>query len=526
MAETIFTDVLVIGAGGAAARAAVEAAVSGVRVDLVDKGKFGESGTSTPCLSGLATTLNKEDNLQLFFQDWIYSGGYISDQNLVWEAINHTYEAVEELEAIGMLFLTESDGSRMLYRGAGHRVARGLTVKFHGPAHPNVITLLRKEAENRGVHIHEGIMVTRLLLSNRQVIGAIGITQKGDFYVFSAKAIILAAGGANRIYPNFAAEINDSKYRTTGDAFNLAFAAGAPIIDMEFAQFRDSPPGAARFGGRYLNAVGERFMERYDPEALEKAPRHKVVEAIYREIKAGRSPIMWEVEGIKEQEIDWSFAQQYAGKQRAEVSIDFQRLLGGAKINERAETPVLGLFAAGESSGGVQGGGRLQGNGFLETQVFGANAGRNAAVLALNTERRKITSAGLQEEKTRITSIYGDIEPIELVNIVQKTMWDQVGVVRSGADLRNALAKFKQLKKDIAIHLSGRDIFTALEACNLLLTAEMVVTAALAREETRGSQIRSDYPALDDKNWLKHVCINNRDGEIAISTLPVVTRLT
>jgi fumarate reductase (CoM/CoB) subunit A len=519
MKKTFITDVLVIGAGAAAGRAAVEAATSGVKVDLVDKGKFGESGSSPVCLHGLAATFNKEDSPELFFEDWIRSGGYINDQNLVWEAITQSQKAVEGLEAMGTEFLKNPDGSRLLYRGAGHTVARGLTVKSS-----NVVATLRAEVERRGVGIHEGIMVTKLLQKNNQVIGAVGISKDGDFSVFGANAVILAAGGANRLYPNIAPYIVDPKYRTTGDGFCLAFAAGAPLIDMEFTQFRDSPPGGARFGGRYLNVLGERFMEKYDPQALEKAPRSRVVEAIYREIMAGRGPIMWQVEGIKEEEADLSFAKQYVHQRQVEITIDFQRVLGGARINERTETPVIGLFAAGESSGGIHGGDRMQGNGFLETQVFGANAGRNAAALALHIERRDIPLSQVDEEKTRIARISGNVDPVEITQIVQKTMWEQVGVTRDRVRLRDAIAKFEQIRREIVPRLSGDELFPALETSNLVLTAEIVARAALTREETRRTQIRTDYPTADNETWLKHVCINSRGKEIIVSTMPIVNR--
>lgn len=526
MKKTVITDVLVIGAGAAAGRAAVEAAASGVRVDLVDKGKFGESGSSPLCLSGISTTLNKEDSPQRFFEDWIRTGGYISDRNLVWEAINQSQKAVEGLEVMGMEFLRNPDGSRLFYRGAGQTVARGLTIKF-----PNVVAVLRAEAEKREVRLHEGVMVTKMLQKDNQVIGAVGISRKGDFFIFGAKAVILAAGGANRLYPNIASKkilderFVDPKYRTTGDSFCLAFASGAPLVDMEFTEFRDSPPGATRFGGLYLNLLGERFMEKYDPQALEKAPRSRLVEAIYREIKAGRGPIIWEVEGIKkEEEADQPLAQQCAYQRQIEITIDFQRLLGGAWINEKAETPVMGLFAAGESSGGVHGGGRMQGNSFLETQVFGANAGRNAAALTLHTERRDIDLAQVDEEEARIARMGGPVDPEEITHSIQKTMWERVGIIRDGVSLRDAIAKFERIRKEIVPQLSCKDIFTALEATHLLLTAEIVARAALTREETRSTQIRNDYPANNDDHWLKHTCISSRGNEIIISTVPIVIK--
>jgi fumarate reductase (CoM/CoB) subunit A len=516
--NVITTDVLIVGAGGAAARAAVEAVASGgLRVDLVDKGKFGESGTSSTSLWGIAVLTNKEDKPEFFFKDWILSGGYISEQNLAWEAVIQSQKVPEWLEAIGLEFLRNPDGSRQVYKGAGHSIGRGLTSKA-----ANIVALLRAEAERRGVHIHEGIMITKLLKEDGHVIGAIGVSQNGDFFVFNAKAVVLAAGGANRLYPYIDRDIADPKYRTTGDAFSLAFVAGASIIDMEFINFRDCPPGGARFGGKYVNSLGERFMERYDPKALEKAPRAKMVEALYREVKAGRGPIIWDVEGIRKEEREMSVVKRFAGRKQVEVTIDFQRLLGGARINERAETDVSGLFAAGESAGGVHGAGRMQGTSFLETQVLGANAGGNAAALALNTERIDFDTAEVNEEKAKIDRSSGNIDPAEVTKSVQKIMWENVGIVRDGAGLRDAAAKFEKIRKETIPRLMG-DVFARLEIANLVLTAEMVTKAALAREETRGMHIRDDYPMANDNKWRVHVCIKNKKGNMDITTLPIQT---
>src|SRR5271157_5534145 len=243
MIETINTDVLIIGGGGAATRAAIEAAVSGARVDLVDKGVCGESGSSPRCLRGFAGMFDKQDSPERFLEDWLRTSGFISDRNLVWEAIIRSRIAADGLEDAGVEFVTNPDGTRVLYRGAGHTVARGLTAKT-----PNTAAKLRKEAERRGAIVHEGIMITKLLERQNRVVGAVGVSGNRDLFVFSAKALILAAGGANRLYPNVASQIGDPRYRTTGDSFCLALEAGAPLIDMEFTQFRDSPPGASRFG--------------------------------------------------------------------------------------------------------------------------------------------------------------------------------------------------------------------------------------------------------------------------------------
>jgi len=289
---------------------------------------------------------------------------------------------------------------------------------------------------------------------------------------------------------------------------------------MEFTQFRESPPGAAKFGGIYINVLGERFMERYDPVALEKAPRARVVQAIYTEMMAGRGPIKWEVGGIpKEEMANVTWVAKSAAEKYIDVGIDFQRMLGGTRINEQAETAITGLFAAGEASGGVQGAGRMQGAAFLETQVFGTIAGKNAAAFALNSKLESITESQVHDD----TSIKGTINPADIIQKVHETMWKQVGIVRNKADLEKAIAIFEEIKTESLPKIDGDDIFTALEAANLLLTGELVAKAALAREESRGAHIRSDYSERDDEKWLKHVCLTQEHGKPKVSTIPIVT---
>lgn len=521
--ETIATDVLVIGGGSAATRAAIEAAGAGVRVDLVDKGKVGESGSSPRALVGFAANFGKDDSDELFFQDWLRASGNICDQNLVWEAVTRSRQMIEDLQEMGVKFMKNPDGSLFLSKRAGHSVARGLMTQSDGPQHANIVKILRLEAEKRGVNFHEGILVTRLFKQRGRVIGASGVNHNGDLSVFNARAVVLAAGGANRLYENVADGITEPQYRTTGDAFSLAFYAGAPLIDMEFTQFRDSPPAGPLYGAKYLNALGERFMEKYDPKVLEKAPRYVVAAAVYRETMAGRGPIVWKVGEGQIQESRVPVGHEYSSQKSGEIVLQFQRLMGGARIDVKAATSVSGLFAAGESAGGVHGGDRMQSTGFLETQFYGATAGRSAAALARDTGRIDIGPSLLKKEQTRLASHGGKLDPVEFTRTVQKTMWEQVGVVRDRVNLQKAVAKLEQLRKESALRLSGADRFASLEAVNLALTAEMVARAALAREETRSAQIRSDFPRASD-NWVKHVCISQHADDIKISTLPVVTR--
>jgi succinate dehydrogenase/fumarate reductase flavoprotein subunit len=523
MMEIVTTDVLVIGGGAAAIRAACEAAGLGVKVDLVDKGKTGESGSSPTSLGGFSALLDSTDTSEKFFQDWLRVGGYICEQNVVWEAISRSREVVEKTQELGMAFLKNPDGSLSLARRAGHSIPRGLQLaRLSGPGRINPVNVIREIAEKRGVRFHENVMVTRLFQEDGCIAGAFGISSHNNSIVFQAGAVVLAAGGANRLYPCVADGIQDTVCRTTGDAFSLAYYIGSPLIDMEFAQFRDSPPLGPIYGGVYLNASGERFMEKYDPKALERAPRYLVASAVYREIIEGRGPVICDAASLGERALGVSDYSKKSGP--IEITIQFQRLMGGVHVNDKAETRIKGFFAAGESAGGIHGGDRMQGNAFLETQVFGAAAGKNAAALVNNSKNKLILRAQVIDEEKRIGNIRGNEDPAAFAREVQKIMWENVGVVREKAHLQQALSKFEEIKERHLPRLSDKDIFGALEAANLLLTSEMVTRAALAREETRCTHNRLDFPATS-KDWLKHVCITVQSGGgMTVSTIPITLR--
>ena len=215
---------------------------------------------------------------------------------------------------------------------------------------------------------------------------------------------------------------------------------------------------------------------------------------------------------------------RFGGRKKIKLGIEFQRLLGGVRINERGETDVPHLYSAGESSGGVHGADRMQGNAFLETQIFGARAGNYAAKLALRTGDADIDMRQVEEEKARIKGINGDIRPSHITKEIQKMMWEEVGIIRSAASLLKATAVISRLKREQIPKLSRKNIFSAVECMNMLLTAEMIIHAALKREESRGSHRCKDFPSQNDADWQKHIAIQNVDGEIAVTTIPVGQR--
>ncbi len=519
MVETIKTDVLVVGGGAAAARAALEATRQGVKVILVDKEEPGYSGCSPLCLKGLvAGPIGMEDHPLLFYQDWLKNGCGMNDQNLVREAALNAPVNLVQLMELGIDFNRDSEGKYIRYKGAGHAMARNFTIRL-GPD-DNLIHFFTRAMQNRNVRIEKNLMITRLLKADGAVNGAVGISSKGDLTVFSSKAVVLACGGANRIYACIDNRIRDEKYRTTGDGFALAFHAGAPIIDLEFSNFREVPPGASRNGGRYINAKGERFMERYDPVGLEKAPRQLTVAAFYTELREGRWPVYWEIDE-EELKKDIVLYPRFKGLKKVEMGIDFQRLLGGVRINEKAETDVPHLFAAGESAGGLHGGDRMQASAFLETQIFGARAGYHAALRSREIKGTEVDGRQVEKEMSRIRAIQGVIEPREVLEVIQKTMWEQGGIIRDAEGLSKGLKVIEQLKKEKNPKISPKSPFFCLEILNLLLTAEMIMKAALMREESRGSHRRSDFPDQNDAKWHKHIAILNEDGAMVVSSLPV-----
>ncbi|MCW3836969.1 FAD-binding protein [Sphingomonas canadensis] len=522
MAGDLETDVLVIGGGSAATRAALEAAEAGASVLLVDKGEVGTSGSSPHALVGFSVPLLDEaDSPELFIDDWANASGGICDRDLVAQCARLGRGLAEDMERRGVAFIDNPDGSWFISKRAGHSVRRTLMAKGHGNGvHANVIAPMRAALEKAGVTLCENTLITRLLVSDGAVAGAHAIGPDGEAFVIRAKAVVLASGGVNRLYSILCEEVVEHHSRTTGDSYALAFHAGVPLIDMEFAQFRDSPPAGPIFGAAYRNRLGERIMERYDPENLECAPRYMMARAVYTENFEGRGPVVWEVE---EGQIARSRAPvgTYKAGEIVPITLMFQRLMGGARIDVNAATQVRGLYAAGEASGGVHGGDRMQGCGFLETQTFGTIAGRSAAAHAAANPLPAIDPAAIAAERERLASGAGKADPAELFERIQTIMWSQAGVVSNREKLTDAIEKLQAIREQAASDLDISDIVAAEEVRNLALAGQLVATAKLAREETRSGHGRTDFPDADPA-WVRHVRLSRApDGSIAVDSVPV-----
>ncbi len=550
--RTIETDVLVVGSGGAGLWAAIRAAEAGVRTFLVDKGLVGRSG-NTVMASGLSVVGPWHlpgDGPEVLLHDTLEGGQFLNNEKLARILIDEAPERVAELEEWGLTFDREADGRYFLLQSGGHRYPRVLVRSDRvGLA---IAKTLRRRALQVGVKPQEDTIVTALLTSGEHVVGATGIDcRSGELVAFRARAVVLATGGVAQLYP-----MSTSRASNSGDGLALALRAGAVMADMEQVQFYPRslvfPPSVKGFAlgimGKLLNRYGERFMERYDPERLEGSTRDITSRAIYSEMKAGRGTehggVFKDARETPER-VFLSYLDQYnfclkrgldLKKEMAEVAPAVHYFMGGIEINERGESNLAGLYAAGEVAGGIHGANRLGGNSLADLLVFGARAGEWAARWALESPPTEVHHQQVKEEDQRIRSPLerraGGVRPIEVKRAIQEIMWEKAGVVRSQDSLTEALERLDQLEADLSearVACNGlvynQELVSYLEAENLLLVGKAIVTSALVREESRGAHYREDYPEKDDRLWLKNVLLQLEGQEFRTSLRPVMAEI-
>jgi len=328
--KTIQCDVLVIGGGFAASIAAVEAAGKRANTVLVDKGTYLKSGSSAKGLGGIASLYDPNDSPEKLFDDLLLTGHGLNEQNLIWEAAKGATENQRYLENIGYSWVRNSDGSYWSPPGLATSTHRELYVaRTDGYRAHHIVA---KELWRRGGRFYDNVRITKILGDANGVTGAIGISRDGRVYLFQSKAVVLAAGGANNIYPNACDPIQDPAYWTVGDAFSLAFDLSVPLIDLEFPNFREGGAVGIRMVGGYLHdAQGNKFMHKYG--GVETATRGKLVEAIYTEIYEGRGPIYWQLPEVIPEMPKKRWPSKYVGMdgKKRKIEIDYQSLLGAPR---------------------------------------------------------------------------------------------------------------------------------------------------------------------------------------------------
>ena len=535
--QTTDCDVLIIGGGLAACMAALEASKRNMDVVLVDKGRLGRSGSS-PTSGGVPQAAfghaDPRDSKEMHFRDTIVGGDFIPNQKIVRAIVNEVTDRVIELEEMGLHFKKTPDGKQFYQeKRLGSSYARSCP-----PVGGSVGMLgsLRKEVFNREVQVRQWTMITKLLRQNGRVTGAFGINvQTGAYQAYRARAVVLAAGSAIGIQ-----KYTSANFLTTGDAYVAAFDIGAPLANLEFLEFTLIPaPGGQAIsmaglspftskGGRFFNSLGERFLERYDPERLEGTTRAILVGATYKEMLEGRGPVYLDPSYIPDEKWDDEIQFEYSPKlgkagvncrtDRFEWVPALHTFLGGLDINERCEVPgVEGLYASGESATGTHGSNRLSGNAIASAFALGARSGKFAAIYAADAEMGEVDPGETAAELARIEAFKRDdgLDPTEVQQEIKEIAWGSTGVVRNERGLTAGLEGFQEIRREKVPRLKAdniRDLIKSLECSNLSWVGEMVARCALERKESRGQHTRDDYPERDDKNCLNWITVK-KDGD-------------
>jgi succinate dehydrogenase / fumarate reductase flavoprotein subunit len=556
-------DVLVIGAGGAGLRAAIEASAAGVKVGLICKSLLGKAHT-VMAEGGMAAAMGNvddRDNWRVHFSDTMRGGQYLNNPRMAELHAKQAPERVHELEAWGAIFDRTKDGKILQRNFGGHRYPR--LAHTGDRTGLEMIRTLQDHGIHLGIDVHMEHTILELLTDAGRVTGAFGYDrERGRFKLFSAKAVVLGTGGIGRAY-----KITSNSWEYTGDGQALAYRAGASLMDMEFVQFHPTgmvwPPsvrgilvteGVRGEGGVLRNSLGKRFMiddipanyksstadneeegwryvtgdksARRPPELL---TRDHVARCIVREVKEGRgSPhggVFLDIAWIKEkipnaaEHIKRKLPSMYHQfKQLADIDITkvpmeigptTHYVMGGVRVDGDTQmSDVAGLFAAGECAAGLHGANRLGGNSLSDLLVFGKLAGEYAAKFAKEHGAGAINPQQVDEAARQALEPFNrtaGVPPYEVQHQLQDMMQDLVGIVRKEEEMERALAGLDELKALASkVVVPGNREYnpgwhTALDLPNLLTVSEAITKSAIARKESRGAHFRDDYPNKDEE---------------------------
>jgi succinate dehydrogenase / fumarate reductase flavoprotein subunit len=579
--ETHEYDVIVIGAGGAGLRAAIEASAQGVKTALICKSLLGKAHT-VMAEGGIAAALGNvypEDNWKVHFRDTMRGGKLLNNWRMAQIHAQEAPERVLELEEWGALFDRTKDGLILQRDFGGHRYARLAHVGDRTGL--EMIRTLQQHAVHKGIDVYMECTMQQLLKDGDRVCGALGYwRESGKIVLFKSKAVVLATGGIGKCW-----QITSNSWEYTGDGITMALDAGADLIDMEMVQFHPTgmvwPPsvrgilvteGVRGDGGTLKNSEGRRFMFDYIPEFFraetaeteqeadawyedkknnrrtpDLLPRDEVARAINAEVKAGRGTAHGGVylDIAARRPADYIIKRlpsmyhqfiQLAGvditKEPMEVGPTCHYVMGGVRVDaDSAASTIPGLFAAGEVAAGLHGANRLGGNSLSDLVVFGRRAGLHAAKYAkefrgsLSVNRDQVES--LSQEMLAPFAQKGGENPFVIHADLQRCMQELVGIIRNEAELKRALDKIAELKQRLKrVSIDGNIQYNpgwhmALDLHSMLTVSEAATLSALERKESRGGHTRDDYPKTDPKFAKVNVVSRKRNGTIQISQEPL-----
>src|SRR6202521_177530 len=508
-------DVLVIGAGGAGLRSAIEASAAGVSVGLVCKSLLGKAHT-VMAEGGIAAALanvDERDNWKVHFADTMRGGQYVNQWRMAELHAKEAPDRVRELEAWGALFDRTKDGRILQRNFGGHRYPRLAHVGDRTGL--EMIRTLQDHGIHQGIDVHMECTIVSLLKDGDRVVGAFGYErERGRFKVFRSKAVILATGGIGRAF-----KITSNSWEYTGDGHALAYYAGAALIDMEFVQFHPTgmiwPPSArgllvtegVRGAGGVLLDVS--WIGKKIPNAEEHI--RKKLPGMYQQFK-------------KLADIDIT-------KEPMEIGPTTHYIMGGIRVDADTQmSNVPGLFAVGECAAGLHGANRLGGNSLSDLLVFGKRAGDYAARFAKEHSQGKVNPDELAVAERQALKPFENQGPAPygIQYAWQETMQDLVGIVRVEEEMLQALNKIQEFKRQAErAGVPGHREYnsgwhTALDLQNLIVVSEMVTRAALERKESRGAQFRDDYPTKSDAySGFNIVISKGASGEVNLRREPI-----
>jgi len=543
--ETHEHDVLIIGAGGAGLRAAIEALGQGARVGVVCKSLLGKAHTvmAEGGIAAAMANVDTADDWRTHFRDTMRGGKFLNDWRMAQIHAQESPDRVRELEQWGALFDRTSSGDILQRAFGGHTFKRLCHVGDRTGL--EMIRTLQDRGVHLGIDVFMECAITKLMKDGERVSGALGYwRESGRFVVFKAKSIVIATGGIGKAW-----RITSNSWEYTGDGMAIAYEAGAELMDMEFVQFHPTgmvwPPGVQGIlvteavrgeGGILRNKDGERFMERYDPEKMELSTRDVVARAIYTEAREGRGT---EHGGayldISHKPADYvkrklpSMYHQF--RELADVDITqgpmevgptCHYMMGGIRVDaETAQSTVPGLFAAGEAAAGLHGANRLGGNSLSDLLVFGRRAGVAAAEHANRSGPVEVDAQQVLEGTREVLEPFertAGESPYQIHRELEDTMQNHVGIFRNEEDLKRGLGELELLNARVArLKVDGSRLFNpgwhlARDLKSMLTVSEAVAVSAQARKESRGAHSRIDYPNYDE-SWARHHNIIVRDGD-------------
>jgi len=546
--KTIMCDVLVVGAGGAGCRAAIEASKYNLDVIMLSKELLGKAHTAM-AEGGYNVSLGNvdpDDNPETHFKDTIVGGNYLNNQKLAEILVRDASERIFDLEEYGAVFDRTPEG-KIAQRPFGKQSWRR-TAYASDRTGSEIMVTLTEAVRKTSIRVFDEVFATKILVEEGRVAGVTAIDLKyGDYLVFRAKSVVMATGGAGRIY-----EVTSNAQLDVGDGYGMAYEAGCELIDMEMVQFHPTgmvKPESARGrlvteavrgeGGILLNSEGERFMNRYYPEVMELAGRDQVARSIMTEVLEGRgSPdggVFLSIAHLPKTIIEFrleSMIEQFedAGvdirEEPMQVSPTAHHFMGGIKIDEESGTNIPGLYASGESTGGVHGGNRLGGNALADTQVYGALSGESAAKFAKKNTHTGINRDVIVKEFEKLEAMLERKEgmsPADARDELRKLMWEKVQIFRKEDEMQDAVKELVRIEKevvpnikvDVPVKRFNPGWHQAIEFEHMVMTARMVAEAAVMRKGSRGAHYRVDADP-NDKGYYNIVIRKGEDGKMEL----------